>query len=88
MRITLFLAVLAALASALLAFEVLVQGTPALGTVIVTAIVVGMAAAWPVARRQEMAVVRPACRECGSGLLAEFGFCIHCGWMPTSAVRR
>ncbi len=55
------LGLLALTASSLLVAEVALFGTPGIVTVLVAAVLVGSAAAWPVASRGQPAMVGPSC---------------------------
>ncbi len=75
------LLLLALTAAAFLIAEVALFGTPNLATVLVASVLVGTAAAWPIASRGHATSPAPGCRECGylSWASTDMGFCIHCG---------
>ncbi len=72
---------LALTGASLLVAEVALFGTPGIVTVLVAAVLVGAAAAWPVASRDMAPRTAPSCVECGypSSASIDLAFCIHCG---------
>lgn len=80
MRWGLVLASLAVVATAGVVAQVLLYGLPQTWAVVLAAMLVGTAAAWPVASRSPGRPL-PACAECGypSWASVEMHFCVHCG---------
>lgn len=74
------LATMAVVAVGILVVQTAVVGLPSLPAVVLAALLVGTAAAWPVASRPQ-AVHGPVCGDCGypSWASIELHFCIRCG---------
>ncbi len=92
--VTWLLSTLAVVAVALVATDTVLHGSPGLFTILAAAVLVGTAAAWPMASRSvpQRAQLGPMCGECGyaSWLSPDLGFCARCGshrvWQAAPAV--